>query len=64
MNEKKCYSVKDIQSILGISRPTAYGLLKRQEFKWIRVGQRYVISKASFDRWLNGSEMPEPAAEC
>ena len=26
--EKRCYTVKEIQEILGISRPTVYELLK------------------------------------
>ena len=29
MEEKRCYTVKELQQILGISRPTVYELLKR-----------------------------------
>ena len=43
----------DIQRILNISRPTAYALLKKQEFRWVMVGRCYRISKQSFDEWLN-----------
>ena len=53
MAEKRCYTVKEIQEILGISRPTVYELLKKNEFRWILVGGKYRISKKSFDEWLD-----------
>ena len=51
--EKRCYTVKEIQEILGISRPTVYELLKKNEFRWIQIGTKYRISKKSFDGWLD-----------
>ena len=51
--EKRCYTVKEIQDILGISRPTVYELLKKNEFRWIQIGTKYKISKKSFDGWLD-----------
>lgn len=51
--EKRCYTVKEIQDILGISRPTVYELLKKNEFCWIQIGTKYRISKKSFDGWLD-----------
>ena len=51
--EKRCYTVKDLQEILEISRPTVYELLKRHEFRWIKVVKNYRISKKSFDEWLD-----------
>ena len=53
MEEKRCYTVKELQQILGISRPTVYELLKRKEFRWIQAGTKYWISKKSFDAWLD-----------
>ena len=53
MEEKRCYTVKELQEILGISRSTVYELLKRNEFRWIQVGTKYRISKKSFDEWLD-----------
>ena len=53
MEEKRCYTVKELQEILGISRPTVYELLKRNEVRWIQVGTKYRISKKSFDEWLD-----------
>ena len=51
--EKRCYTIKELQEILGISRPTVYELLKKNEFRWIQIGTKYRISKKSFDEWLD-----------
>ena len=55
MREKRCYSVRDLQEMLGISKPAVYELIKRKEFHWVMIGGRYKISKRSFDEWLDGS---------
>ena len=52
---KRCYSVSDLQEMLGISKPAVYELVKRKEFRWVMIGGRYKISKRSFDEWLDGS---------
>ena len=54
MIEKRCYKVKELQEILGISRAAVYELLKQKEFQWVMVGGKYIISKVSFDAWLDG----------
>ena len=59
MSEKRCYTVKDLQEILGVSRPSVYDLLKKNEFRWILVGEKYRISKKSFDAWLDENEESE-----
>lgn len=51
--EKRCYTVKEVQEMLGISRPTVYELLKKNEFRWIQIGNKYRISKKRFDEWLD-----------
>ena len=49
MAEKRCYTVKELQEILGVSRPTVYNLLKKNEFRWIQQNdEKYRISKKSF----------------
>ena len=55
----RCYTVKEIQDILGISRPTVYELLKKNEFHWIQIGasgDTELFEKASninafWERW-------------
>ena len=52
--EKRTYTVEEVKEILGISRPTVYNLLKKNEFRWVRLdGGKYRISKRSFDDWLD-----------
>ena len=53
INEKRTYTVDEIQDILGISRPTAYNLVKKELFRSIRIGGQIRISKKSFDEWLD-----------
>lgn len=56
VKEKRCYTVQEIQEILNISRPSVYNLLKKGEFHSVFVAGRHMISKVSFDAWLNGIE--------
>ena len=52
--ENRCYTVEDLEAILMISKRSVYNLLKKKEFRWIRVGRSgYRISRKSFDEWLN-----------
>lgn len=51
-SESHCYTVQDLQDILGVGRKSVYSLLKRDEFRWIRVGTVYRIPKRNFDEWL------------
>ena len=52
---KKSYSVAEIQQILGISRPTAYTLIKKDLFQSVRMGNGIRIIKSSFDAWLDST---------
>ena len=52
-SEKRCYTVEELQEILGISRPTVYELLKMEVFSWVKIGTTYRISKNSFDKWFD-----------
>lgn len=54
--EKRCYTVKELQEILDVSRPTIYELLKMNVFSWVKIGTTYRISKKSFDEWLDELE--------
>lgn len=63
MKEKRCYSVRDLQEMLGISKPAVYELIKQKEFHWVMIGGRYKISKRSFDEWLDGSFETEQAPQ-
>lgn len=51
--EKQVYTCEEIQEILGISRSTAYRLIRSEVFHTVRIGGQYRISKKSFDAWLD-----------
>ena len=41
--EKRIYTIDEIQDILGISRSTAYKLVKSNVFHYVKVGGHYRI---------------------
>ena len=50
----RCYTVEDLQNILACGKAAVYALLKRNEFRYFRLGKRgYRISRKSFDEWLD-----------
>lgn len=51
--DKRTYTVDEIQDILGISRTSAYNLVKKKFFHSVRIGGSIRISKKSFDEWLD-----------
>lgn len=51
-SNKRVYSVDEIQDILGIGLSTVYKLVKSGQFHTVRVGHRVLVSKKSFDEWL------------
>lgn len=54
MPEKRCYTVEDLQNVLMCSKGTVYELIKKNEFRCIRLGKGgYRISRKSFDEWLD-----------
>lgn len=53
--EKRTYTVDEIQDILGISKTSAYRLVKKNLFHVVRIGGAIRISKKSFDEWLDNS---------
>ena len=59
MSEKRCYTVKELQEILACSRPSVYELLKSNVFRSFIVGGKHIISKSSFDEWLDGDSQTE-----
>ena len=52
MSEKRCYTVKELQEILGGSRPTVYSLLKKNEFRWVQLGGGKFQSQQSYRKKL------------
>ena len=60
ITEKRCYTVDELMAILNCGRRTVYDLLKKNEFRYIKLGgSGYRISKASFDAWLDKMEQEQ-----
>ena len=55
--EKRCYTVEDLQIILGVSRGSVYKLLGQNEFRWFKIGSAIRISARSFRRHPNNPDM-------
>lgn len=54
MTEKLTVSVDEMAAMLGISRPVAYELTKRDGFPAVRVSERRIIVPVeALKRWLN-----------
>ncbi len=52
INRAMCHKVEDLCGLLGISRPTAYELVHREDFPKVRVGRRLLIPRAGLEEWL------------
>ena len=48
------YTVPEVAGLLGISRATAYNLLRTGEIPARRIGSRWIIACRRFDCWLQG----------
>ena len=57
MEEKRCYTVNDLQEILGVCKPVIYDLINEKLFRSFKIGGKYMIPRKSFDAWLDG---PQP----
>ena len=53
----RTYTVDEIAAILGISRSSAYKLVKQDDFSVVRIGNSIRVSKKSFDAWLDALEL-------
>lgn len=54
MSEKLTVSVDEMASMLGISRPVAYELTKREGFPAVRISERRIIVPVeALKKWLN-----------
>jgi len=53
-NSKMTYTVKEIQALLGISKPSAYDLLSSRQFPVLRVGKQFRVPIKRFQDWMEG----------
>ena len=54
METKRAFlSIKDVATIMGISRPTARKLFQERGFPAIRVGRRILVSEEAFKQYMS-----------
>ena len=53
--DKMTYTIKDIQTCLGIGKNNAYKLIRLPNFPVIKIGKRYIIPRKEFEIWLSNS---------
>ncbi len=51
------YTVAEVAMLLGISRATAYVLLKSGEIPARRIGSRWIIARCRFNAWLQSEDV-------
>ena len=51
--EKMTYSIKEVMTLLGISKSYTYQLIRDGTIPSIQLGKKRVIPKESFNNWLN-----------
>ena len=50
--ERVAFTVSEAAAALGISRPTMYKIIRREDFPAFRVGTRTLIPRAGLERWV------------
>jgi excisionase family DNA binding protein len=56
--ERAVYTVEEVAHLLSISRNTCYEGVARGEIPAVRIGNRILIPKATFDAWLSDAGQP------
>ena len=46
-------SVHDVAEVLGISKSSAYVLVKEKDFPRLKIGARVVVPREKFIEWIN-----------
>ena len=54
--EKLAISVPEAAELLGISKPTAYILVRRADFPAFKVGGRTLVSRTGLEAWVRKQE--------
>lgn len=50
--DKLALNVTDVAAVLGISRPKAYELMRREDFPVVQLGSRKIVPRSKLEEWL------------
>jgi len=56
----KIYTVNETLSILKISRPTLYELIKKGTLRPVKLGKRTLFKESELERFINDLQQVEP----
>jgi excisionase family DNA binding protein len=54
MEDKKILYPEDVAKESGLGLNLVYRLLRSGQIKSIKAGDRWLVSRANFEKWLNG----------
>lgn len=60
--ERRTYNVEEVAEQLGVSRATAYEMVRQGKIPSLTLGRRRVIPIAAFDTWLASAGQAQTAA--
>ena len=52
MTDRLCFSVTEAAQTLGVSRPTMYALIRREDFPKFKIGSRTLIPCSGLAEWV------------
>lgn len=52
MKDRLAYSPTEAAQALGVSRPTVYRLIKREDFPSFKIGSRTLVSADGLKEWV------------
>ena len=55
-SEKKVLTPDEVSKILGVNRKSVYNELHACHIPHVKIGDRYIIGKESFFKWLEGTQ--------
>lgn len=59
--EPLAYSTDEAAKVLGISKPTLYKYVNREDFPSFKLGSRTLISADGLREWVRRQTQPQPA---
>lgn len=56
--QKLTMNITELAQTMGVSKPTAYELVRRKDFPTLKIGKRIIIPVAAFQLWLTNASKP------
>ena len=63
-NDKKFYTVTEIKNMLTIGTNKVYNLIKSEGFPSIKIGNKYIVPKDEFEKWVKTYTCKEVIVIC